>query len=229
MKHLLIFLAVWLLSACSATDMSAPLKQGVSAIPKQSIDLSVEQIKQLRPQATPPLKVVLILPPQSREFAPNEREAILEWGQRIKQLGFIKSLEIAPQSMLSGCGYKSEPNCFVNQSRQAGARLGADALLYISGNAVTDSYVNPLSFLDITIAGMWFVPGHHRDSYAVYEAALYDINNNYLFGVAEASGEAKTMRPYAYAERNTGQAEAKIEALNKLGQKLYDIARQQMP
>lgn len=229
MKHLLICLIACLLSACSATDMSAPLKQGVSAIPKEPIDLSVEQIKQLRPQAKPPLKVALISPRTNREFAPDEREAILEWGKRIQALGYIKSLEIVPQSMLSGCGYQSEPNCFVNQARQGGARLGADALLYISGNAVTDSYVNPLSFLDITIAGMWLVPGHHRDSYAVYEAALYDINNNYLFGVAEASGEAKTIRPYAYAERNTGQAEAKIEALNKLGQKLYDMAKQQMP
>jgi hypothetical protein len=75
---------------------------------------------------------------------------------------------------------------------------------------------------------MWFVPAHHRDSYSVYEAALFDINNGYLYAVAEETGEYKALRPLMYAERNTGQNEARIDALNRVGQKLYDMAQEQM-
>lgn len=224
-----LLLAALLLSGCTATDMKASLKQGLSSVPKTTVDMTVEQIKQLRPQAKPPLKVALIYEHYDREFSPAEREAILDWGKRAQQQGFIKSLEIVPPSLRPSCGYNSTSSCFMDQSRIAGARLGADALLILSGNAVTDSYVNPLSILDISIVGLWLVPSHHRDSYAVYEAALYDINNNYLFAAAEEYGEAKTIRPFAYAESDTGQTEARLDALNKLGQKLYDLTKQQMP
>ncbi|MCQ8120022.1 hypothetical protein NP589_21620, partial [Methylomonas sp. WSC-7] len=81
--------------------------------------------------------------------------------------------------------------------------------------------------LNISIVGMWLVPGHHRDSYSVYEVSLLDINNGYLYGFAQDSGEHKAIRPYMYANRNTGQNEARLEALNKVFQKLYATAEEQ--
>ncbi len=225
MKRFVVLISSLFLTACAATDMSESLKQGLVAIPKEPVDLSVDQIKQLRPQVKPPLKVALVNS-NSRDyeagFSPEEMQVIQDWAKRFKELGFIERLDVVPQSMLGSCGYKSETNCQKTQARIAGARMGADAVLFLSGHSVTDSYVNPLSFLNMTIVGMWIVPAHHRDSYAVYDAALFDIGNDYLFGVAEEYGESKSVLPFAYAERNTGQHEAKVEALKKVGQTLYD-------
>jgi rhombotail lipoprotein len=231
MKRIGLFIASVLLSACAATDMSHSLKQGVVAIPKEPIGLTVDQIKQLKPQAKPPLKVALVNANKGyyeAGFAPEEMRVIQDWARRFKELGFIERLDVVPQSMLGSCGNSSDINCERNQARLAGASLGADAILFLSGNAVTDSYANPLSFLNMTVVGMWIVPAHHRDSYAVYDAALFDINNNYLFGFAEEYGEAKSILPFIYAERNTGKLDAKVEALNKVGQALYDKVKGQM-
>ncbi len=231
MKGLGLFIVLILLNACAATDMSDSLKQGVVSIPREPIDLSVEQIKQLKPQAKPPLKVALVIakkPYYEAGLTPEEMQVIQDWVKRFKELGFIERLDVVPQSLLGSCGYKSEANCQINQTRLAGASLGADAILFLSGNAVTDRYVNPLSFLNMTLVGMWIFPAHHRDSYAVYDAALFDINNNYLFGIAEEYGESKSILPYIYAERNTGQLDAKLEALNKVGQALYDKAKKHL-
>lgn len=228
MRLFLLLLPIFL-TACSATDMSKQLSQNTGEIPKTQFSTAntVEEVRKLRPQAKIPIKVV-VMPNRRMALTKDEREVINTWGDKLKALGFVKSMDIIPQSLIPQCGYKSESDCFLNASRIAGARMGADAILFINDSTVTDSYVNPLSFLNITIVGMWFVPAHHRDSYSVYEAALFDINNGYLYAVAEETGEYKALRPLMYAERDTGQHEARIDALNKVGQKLYDMAKEQM-
>jgi rhombotail lipoprotein len=157
-----------------------------------------------------------------------ERTVIDQLGEKLKQIGFVRSLELVPKSLIPSCGYKSESNCFLNESRAAGARLGADAILFLSDSTATDSYVNPLSILNLTIAGMWVVPAHHRDSYSVYEAALFDIDNGYLYAVAEGRGEHKALRPYMYVENTTAQEEARVKALSDVANKLYGLAQEQM-
>ncbi|AMK75128.1 MULTISPECIES: hypothetical protein [Methylomonas] len=231
MKKIWIFTLTALLAACSATDLRPHLEQSIEDIPKTQFSTAktVEEVRKLRPQATIPLKIAVV--PASRhrmEISKEEQEAIKSWGEKFRDLGFVKSFEIIPQSLISNCGYKSEGGCFLNESRLAGARMGADAILFINDNTGTDSYLNPLSMLNISIVGMWLVPGHHRDSYSVYEASLLDINNGYLYGFAEDSGEYKAIRPFMYANRNTGQNEARLEALNKVFQKLYTVAEEYM-
>ncbi len=227
--RLLPLLLPILLTACSATDMSKQLSLNTGEIPKTQFATAttIEEIRKLRPQAEIPMKIV-VMSNRAMALSKDEREVINTWGNKLKALGFVKSLDIIPQSMLPTCGYKSDHDCFLNASRIAGAKMGADAILFINDSTVTDSYANPLSFLNISIVGMYFIPGHHRDSYSVYEAALFDINNGYLYAVTEENGEYKTIRPLMYAEKDTGQNEARVDALNKVGQKLYEMAQEQM-
>ena len=133
-----------------------------------------------------------------------------------------------PKSLIPTCGYKNESNCFLNESRAAGARLGADALLFLSETSVTDTYLNPLSILNLTIVGMWVVPAHHRDAYSVYEAALFDIDNGYLYAVAEGHGESKTIRPYMYVDSKTGREEADLKALVDISNKIFSLSQEKM-
>ncbi len=67
---------------------------------------------------------------------------------------------------------------------------------------------------------MWVVPGHHRDSYAAFEAAMVDTKNGYIYGIARGEGEEKKIRPYMYADSETGQSEARMQALKALGKNI---------
>jgi rhombotail lipoprotein len=218
-----------LLSGCAATDMQTKLERGLGNIPTTQFSnaQTVEEIRQLRPQATVPLKIAVISQ-NRRNLSQQERDIVEQLGEKLKQIGFVRSLEFIPQSLQPTCGYRSDQNCFLNASRAAGARLGADAILFLNESAVTDAYVNPLSILNLTIVGMWVIPAHHRDSYSVYEASLFDIDNGYLYAVAEGHGENKIIRPYMYVEYGTGRDEASVKALNDISNRLYIIAQEQM-
>jgi rhombotail lipoprotein len=230
MKACSVLVIVVLLCGCASKDMRPQLEQGMGGIPsaQYSDARTVEEIRALKPQAKFPLKIA-VMPSGSWEDLSQEERAIIEsWEEQLKEIGFVKTLSIIPKSLIPSCGYKSDNNCFLQGSRVAGARVGADAILFLSSSTATDSYVNPLSILNLTIVGMWVVPAHHRDSYSIYEAALFDIDNGYLYAVAEGSGEHKLLRPYMYIEYRTGQKEARIKALNEVGKKLYGMAKEQI-
>ena len=230
MKILYILTLLTVLTACTATNVKPQLDEGIGSIPRVQFSdaKTIEEIRNLRPQAVPPLKVVVMPSNRWQGLTEEERNIIKSWKEKLQTLGFVESLEIIPTSLIPSCGYESDQDCFLNSSRAAGARLGADAILFLNDSSVTDSYVNPLSILNLTIVGMWIVPAHHRESYSVYEASLFDINNGYLYAFAEGNGTYKTLRPYMYVEHSTGQEEARAKALNDVGQKLYKLAQEQM-
>ena len=230
MKIFTIIATFMLVSACTSTDMSNRLERGMGGIPttQYSDAQTVEEIRKLRPQAQLPLKIAVMPPHRWQGMSLNERKVIDEWSEELKEIGFIRSLEIVPKSLIPSCGYKSEGSCYLDQSRAAAARLGADAILFLNDSTVTDSYVNPASILNLTIVGMWIIPAHHRESFSVYEAALFDVNNGYLYAVKEGRGQSKTARPFMYVEYDTGQEEARIKALNEVGAKLLESAKEQM-
>ncbi|MBB3060437.1 hypothetical protein [Microbulbifer rhizosphaerae] len=227
-KIALINFVIFLASCASSTDMSEALQSGVDGIPTHQFSdaNTVEEIRKLRPQAKPPIKVAVIPPHRWKSVSVEERKIIEKWGEKLKETGFVKSMEIVPQSLRSNCNYRSDSGCYLQESRLAGARLRADAILFLNDSTVTDQYVNPASILNLTIVGMWFVPAHHRDSYSVYEASLFDIDNGYLYTVAEGYGEHKTVRPYMYTDWTTGKEEARLEALEKLGERLLAKAQE---
>lgn len=230
MKVLITLIALSLLSGCATTDMTGQLNRGMGNIPttQYSNAQTIEEIRKLRPQAKLPLKVAVMLPRRWKSISFEERELIESWGEKLRESGFIKSIEIIPKSLTPNCAYKSNNDCFLIESRKAGARLGADALLFLNDSTVTDSYVNGASILNLTIIGMWLAPAHHKDSYSVYEASLFDINNGYLYAVTEGLGKSKTVGPFMYSSANEGEKEARLKALNEVGEKLLLSAQAQM-
>ena len=70
---------------------------------------------------------------------------------------------------------------------------------------------------------MWVVPGHHSDSYAAIEAAMVDTKNGVIsMELQEAKARRKNIRPYMYADYDTGQSEARLQALKSLGKNIVE-------
>ncbi len=224
-----IILLTLFLTACSSTPVRDELSAGLGEIPVQYSDANtIEEIKNLKPQAKFPLKVAVMPSGRWQGFTISERKIIKAWESELQEIGFIDTLQIVPQTLIPNCGYKSESDCFIKASRLSAARMRADAILFLNDSTVTDQYLNPLSILNLTIVGVWLAPGHHRDSYSIFEGALFDVNNGYLYAVAEGEGEYKTVRPYAYTDYHQGQEEARLEALKDLGRQLINQAKSSM-
>lgn len=230
MKVFCVLIIAGLLAACSSMNVRPELEKGMGGVPatQYSNAQTVEDIRKLRPQANFPLKIAVMPPDRWSGLSQPERKIIESWGESLRDIGFADSLQIVPKSLAPDCGYRSDSGCYLTKSREAAARLGADAVLFLNDSTVTDSYMNPLSILNLTIVGMWVIPAHHRDAYSIYEASLFDINNGYLYAIADGYGEQKSIRPYVYAEDTTGQDEARIKALNDVGAKLLSLAKGQM-
>lgn len=227
-----VFICALVLAACTPNrNIRSSLQQEIPPLKHYAAEAnSIEEIAKLKPQIAPPIRVA-ITPPFGNgqghyQWSPEEIKRIEAWGDPLKATGLVSEIVIIPESLASSCTVAS-PDC-VRNMRIAAAKLHADALLLVSRGFVTDAYLNPLSFLDITLIGLWLAPAHHRDSYALYQAYLADVANNYIYGTAHGEGEHKTIRPYAYSDDYTGQAEASIDALNALGHKLTDMAKQAM-
>mgnify|MGYP006111346559 CR=1 FL=1 len=217
------------MASCQSTGTSRTTSGTHGSIPTHTYTnaKTVKDIRELQPQSTLPLKVAVIPSDRRHGISFEEIKIIDKWNKKLKQSGFIQSLEVVPTSLLPKCGYKADSDCFLNQARTAGARLGADAILFLNESSETQKYVNPLSILNLTIVGMWFVPAHHRDSNSRYEGSLIDIDNGYIYSAAEGRGENQSIRPYMYTN-NSGLEKAKLEALDELGQKLFDVAQEYM-
>lgn len=227
MKRTITILYAILLTACASNLTREDISSDLGGIPTQYGDAkTVEEIRNLRPQATLPLKVV-VMPPADRVdgLTIAERQIINGWEKELQEIDFLSSLQIMPESLMPSCGYRAEQDCFLNTARASAARLDADAILFLNDSTKTDRYVNPLSMLNITIIGMWFSPGHHRDSYSIYEGSLFDVNNGYLYAAAEGEGQRKSVRPFIYTDPSFGQDDAREEALSNLGVELIKIAK----
>lgn len=227
-KAIAVSILALIVSACASTTTSRPEQgTGVPSTFHPETEI-VEEIRSLKPQAQPPLKVAVMPPARSDYFSHGERDVIAKWGERLKALGFVSAVEIVPSSLAPNCSYKRDSTCYLRESRAAAARMGADTILFLDDSTVTEAYINPLSILNLTIVGLWIAPAHHRDSYSVYEAALFDINNGYLYAVAQGQGEHKMLRPFIYVGSETGQKEARVRALDDVGRRLYEMARNYM-
>lgn len=221
MKNFIIFTTFILLTSCSANkNIKSELNSNLAKNSIQINSTSIEEARKLKPQIKPPIKIAVSHPRSSyKEWTLKEIKEIEAWLPKLKAAGLANDIVIIPSSLQSQC---CENN--LNDIRTAAAKLQADAVLVIGESTDTDSYLNPLSFLNITIIGMWLIPGHHRDSYVIFEASLIDTNNGYIYGIARGEGEAKMIRPFMYADRTTGQSEARLQALASLGNDIAEKA-----
>ncbi|MEW6512273.1 MAG: hypothetical protein AB1428_15085 [Bacteroidota bacterium] len=114
----------------------------------------------------------------------------------LKNAGIVTELIVLPSMLVEECPY-NDPSCLLKARRAAAARVGADALLTITEATAVDEYANVSAILDLTIAGIWLVPGHHRDALTVAEGAMIDNRNEYLYVFARGEAEEHLVRPFA--------------------------------
>src|SRR5436190_1151978 len=103
-------------------------------------------------------------------------------------------------------------------------RLQEDAVLILRSLTDTDTYVNPLAVLDVTIVGMFLIPGHHADALTIVEGLVIDNRNQFLYFAASAEGTGSTLGPLAVVEKRDAVGESRRNALRAFGETLVKEA-----
>ncbi len=189
-------------------------------------DPDLRRIEQLRPQLAIPFKMAVATPFEHGLEIPGEgiRSEIESWGKALKAEGLITELTVLPRLLISAESY-ARPSERLAGIRAAAARCGADAVLYLASVTDVDRYLNPLSVFNLTIAGMWVFPGHHRDALTLMEGVLLDNRNEYLYLIAEGEGTASTILPYAYVEDERVTRKSTSRAFESFGKDLLQKCR----
>lgn len=221
-KSIFLILLFFVCIGCSkkafnASEMESKMPSGS---PEYKERLSLQEIEQLKPQLKFPIIMAVSQPSEWNGWSAEEIEVIESWEPPLKSIGFIKELIILPESFSHGCGWRDSYFCKTDADRKTAARFNADALLVLSTNTENESYVNVLSVFDLTIIGMWVVPGHHQDSHTIVEGTLIDNRNEYLYSFARAHGEEKKVRPFVFIERKMSDKSSRLKALKAFGEKM---------
>ena len=200
-----------------------------------SSGLTVEEIEKLKPQIKLPITLAVAPPTVSYRrwwgsqdlgtWSPEEIAEIESWEIPLTGAGVVTDLIILPSSLDEQCSW-DDPGCQLRAQRAAAARVQADALLFINLATAVDEYANPASALNITIVGMWLVPGHHRDALTIAEGVMIDNRNEYLYAFARGEGETHTVRPLVYADSWKAVRPSRLKALASLGEELVKRASQ---
>jgi len=201
----------------------------------QSSDLTAEQIEQLKAQVHLPVRLA-VAPPiistgrgwGSREFNtwnPDETKEIESWAHPLKKAGVVSDLVILPALLLEQC-QANDQGCAMRVSRSAAARMQTDAVLLISLASSVEKYTNQASLLDVTIIGMWLIPGHHRDALTIAEGVMMDNRNEYVYAYARGEAEEKTVRPFMYASSWKAVRPSRLRALQSFGKEFIREAGQ---
>jgi rhombotail lipoprotein len=195
-------------------------------------DEDVLRIDQLRPQIQFPLRLA-VLPPtrlsqrywsDSTVPTEGEREQLLALGEQLKKEGVVSEFILIPEMLISSNGDPQRGGYF-KSVRIAAARLQADAVLILRSVTDVDSYINPLGILDLTIAGMYLIPGHHKDALTMVEGMVIDNRNQFLYFAAGAEGKGSTLGPLAVIEERDAVVESRRHALQAFGDSLIKEAR----
>lgn len=200
-----------------------------------SSNLTVEQIEQLKAQVHLPVKLAVAPPVISyghgwgnhelHTWNPDETREIESWAGPLKKAGVVSELVILPSFLIEQCK-GNDPGCALRVSRSAAARVQADALLLINLASNVEKYTNQASLLDVTIIGLWLVPGHHRDALTIAEGVMIDNRSEYLFAYARGEAEEKTVRPFMYASSWKAVRPSRLHALQSFGKEFIREAVQ---
>jgi rhombotail lipoprotein len=229
-----LFLATGCATGFNRGEMETALEKGQPIF--VSSQLSVEEIERLRPQISLPIRVAVAPPTVTyhgwygREdfetWSPDEVAEIQAWEAPLREAGVVKDLIIIPALLREECRWNNDPSCALRANRAAAARIQADALLVISFATGVDEYANIASVLNLTIVGMWIVPGHHRDALTIAEGAILDNRNEYLYAFARGEGKDGIVRPLVYADNSKVIVSSRLNALHAFGQDLIANASQ---
>jgi hypothetical protein len=198
--------------------------------------LSVEEIEKLRTQINLPIKLAVGTPTTSSwrgrggqdldTWSAEEIAEIESWKIPLQKAGIIRELYILPSNFLEPCQWNDATCTRLSVNRAAAAQVQADALVMINFITAIDEYSNPFSLLNLTILGMWFAPGHHRDALTIADGVMIDNRNEYLYAFARGEGEAGIIRPYMYADSWKAVRPSRLLALRSFGQEFIKNASQ---
>ena len=198
--------------------------------PLEFDDADVLRIEQARPQLQFPIRLAVVPPSmfnQHKAGMPGEtegqRKEIQAWGEKLRQEGIVSDLIIIPEILAATTSPRSHG--YIKDVRVAAARLQADAVLILRSTTDLDSYINPLSLLDLTIVGMFFVPGHHRDALTIVEGMVIDNRNQYVYLAASAEGKGSTVAPLTAVDAKDVVKESRCAALKSFGELLLQEGR----
>jgi hypothetical protein len=200
-----------------------------------SSNLTVEQIEKLKSQVHFPVRLA-VAPPiisygrgwGSRElntWNADETKEIESWAAPLKRAGVVSDLVILPALLFEQC-QGNDQECAMRVSRAAAARMQADALLLINLASAVEKYTNQACLLDVTIIGLWLIPGHHRDALTIAEGVMIDNRNEYLYTYARGEAEEKTVRPFMYANSWKAVRPSRLHALQSFGREFIREAGQ---
>lgn len=213
-------------TGCASGFNRKAMQERLQAENRVFTDLDVLRIEKLRPQLQIPFRMAVVPPSDDRWGVPNDgmHRQIEALGETLKSEGLISELVILPRLLLSTGGYYRDA-AWLGGIRAAAARCRADAVLLLGSVSDVDRYINPLSLLNLTIAGMWIFPAHHRDALTILEGVLLDNRNEYLYVVAEGEGTASLLAPYAYIEDEDAVRKSRGRAFEAFGKEFVQKCR----
>ncbi len=213
-----------LVLGCSAAKAPFDPTSMVAPSPEAELQykehLSIQEIEALEPQLSFPITLAVTQPSSGAGWSADELELIASWEAPLVRTGFVESLVLLPESLSEPCGWRMSYHCGIARDRKTAARFRADALLLMSLRTEVKSSVSPLSILNLTVIGLWLVPAHHRVATTVLEGSLVDNRNEYLYAFARATGKARLVRPYVYADWRKVSSQSRLRALEAFGSRL---------
>jgi len=232
MRKLMAIAALLALAGCSTGFNRVAMQERLQQEARIFVDdPDVFQIEQVRPQLPIPFRLAVVPPSMINRPSwgqpgetEGERAEILAWGEKLKAEGIVSELILIPEMLVGVNGSPGSPGSY-KAVRVAAARLGADAILVLRSVTETDSYMNPLGLLDLTIVGMWVAPGHHKDTLTVLEGLLIDNRNQYVYFAGSAEGKGSTLAPWALLDEKEAVRESRCAALKSFGDRLVQQSR----
>jgi len=218
---------------CSSGFQRAPMEEALQEDRRIFVDdLDVLQVEQLRPQIQFPIRLAVVPPArlshrhwqESTESMKGEQEELDALGEQLKKDGIVSSFMVIPRMLIDNSAARGGGG--LKAIRVAAARMQADAVLIMRSVTDVDSYINPLGVLDLTLVGMWLIPGHHKDALTIVEGMVIDNRNQYLNFAGSAEGTGSTFGPLAVVEERDAVGQSRRNALHAFGERLAREARQ---
>jgi hypothetical protein len=211
---LTLAVASLIFAACAAKGFDrGQLKQGLGDEPRAVTDQDIRTALAQQPQLKFPFKLAVELRwggcyECGGAWREEDKQEIMSWGQRLKESGLVSEMFIVPDVF-----EKKD----LKDIRLAAAQQGADAVLVVRSVNGTDEYLNPASFLYITIVGAWIVPGSDVDALVMLRGAMWDVGNSYLYVAVESEGESHLVKPSMLLDKSEAIDAAKKNALDSFG------------
>ncbi len=232
MKTILLAAAILASAGCSTGFNRVAMQERMEHEARIFVDdPDVFQIEQVRPQLQIPFRLAVVPPSMINRCAwgqpgetEGERAELMAWGERLKKEGIVSELIVIPE-MLVGVNAAPGTTGAYKAVRVAAARLGADAILVLRSVTETDSYINPLGLLDLTIVGLWVIPGHHKDTLTVVEGLLIDNRNQYVYFAGSAEGKGTQLAPALLLDEKDAVRESRCAALKAFGDLMVQQSR----